>query len=111
MRWKTATWTGAILSIPRHNPAPFTPRHGGGFALRGRRSPLGFLQTAGGRPQAVSTQSKPTGGARGGGAERRRACGLILRAVQVTKCNNYAGLDFTGGFGGAVEKGKYGRNG
>ena len=64
-----------------------------------------------GRPQAVSTQSKPTGGARGGGAERRRACGLILRAVQVTKCNNYAGLDFAGGFGGAVEKGKYGRNG
>ena len=46
-----------------------------------------------------------------GGAERRRACGLILRAVQVTKCNNYAGLDFAGGFGGAVEKGKYGRNG
>ena len=41
----------------------------------------------------------------------RAACGLILRAVQVTKCNNYAGLDFAGGFGGAVEKGKYGRNG
>ena len=28
-----------------------------------------------GRPQAVSTQSKPTGEARGGGAERRQACG------------------------------------
>ena len=27
------------------------------------------------RPQAVSTQSKPTGEARGGGAERRRTCG------------------------------------
>ena len=57
-------------------------------------------RTAAGRPEG-----------RFGGAERRRACGLILRAVQVTKCNNYAGLDFAGGFGGAVEKGKYGRNG
>ena len=63
-------------------------------------------KAAGGeRPQAA----RPEG--RFGGAERRRACGLILRAVQVTKCNNYAGLDFAGGFGGAVEKGKYGRNG
>ena len=55
-------------------------------------------QGGGGRTAA----GRPPGG---------RASGLILRAVQVTKCNNYAGLDFTGGFGGAVEKGKYGRNG
>ena len=63
---------------------------------------------AAGRPPG-GRASGPEG--RFGGAERRRACGLILRAVQVTKCNNYAGLDFAGGFGGAVEKGKYGRNG
>ena len=63
------------------------------------------------RPQAARPKGGQAGEARFGGAERRRACGLILRAVQVTKCNNYAGLDFAGGFGGAVEKGKYGRNG
>ena len=65
-------------------------------------------RTAAGRPPG-GRASGPEG--RFGGAERRRACGLILRAVQVTECNNYAGLDFAGGFGGAVEKGKYGRNG
>ena len=65
-------------------------------------------RTAAGRPPG-GRASGPEG--RFGGAERRRASGLILRAVQVTKCNNYAGLDFAGGFGGAVEKGKYGRNG
>ena len=69
-------------------------------------------RVAGGeRPQAARPEGGQAGEARFGGAERRRACGLILRAVQVTKCNNYAGLDFAGGFGGVVEKGKYGRNG
>ena len=73
-----------------------------------REGQSGGGRTAAGRPPG-GRASGPEG--RFGGAERRRACGLILRAVQVTKCNNYAGLDFTGGFGGAVEKGKYGRNG
>ena len=75
----------------------------GGHAGRARRR-----GEDGRRPPALRAGG-PEG--RFGGAERRRACGLILRAVQVTKCNNYAGLDFAGGFGGAVEKGKYGRNG
>ena len=77
----------------------------GGLAGRARRR-----GEDGRRPPAAERRASGPEG-RFGGAERRRACGLILRAVQVTKCNNYAGLDFAGGFGGAVEKGKYGRNG
>ena len=84
--------------------------------MEGLREGQGGGGEDGRMPPARRAGKRPGGRASGpegrfGGAERRRACGLILRAVQVTKCNNYAGLDFTGGFGGAVEKGKYGRNG